>query len=460
MKKIFLIFALALITCLSLTMAVGCNDKDDSPSESTPASSSSSSSQPKYLVTWYIEENDVTTSEVTHGNAPAYPFSTPTKDSTDTTVYSFAGWSKTQGGAPVNLSQEAITEEDITYYAVFDSSARVYDITWVVNGEETTTTMAYNSAITQPTTTPTMVTTEDCSTTTYEFKGWADADGNIVTDFGTLIEDTTFTAVFGNPTSKWNGTIPTLASGATENTLFERDTNGNYLIQTATDLAELSALGKGKDVGDGKSFKMTANIDLSVGEWLPIGDDNGIPGDWPPNSGFTFKGNFDGDNHTITFNETNAGIYFALFNNICDRTIKNITFNGSITGEIYLACLAVRIWGNATIENITTNVNINATSTSNDTQAHTGGIIGLAGGDNNVFRNCTNTGNITANSHHIKVGGLIGYVHQGIAFTDAQKIKIENCSNSGTVKGSATASSDYGVAETYVGNLVGMIQIS
>ncbi len=417
--------------------------------------SSDSGTQPPspeiYTVYWEIGENDSTSSEVNHGEAPVYPGANdPTKEATQSTKYSFAGWSKTPNGDVVDLTQEQITSEGVTYYAKFTEEPQQYTVTWIEEGSTETQTLDYGSAITKPQD-PTKSTQEAYSTTTYEFMGWADADGNIVTDFGTVSEDVTFTAVFANPTSVWNGTIPTLDSSASADSLLEKDADGNYLIQTATDLANLSALASGKNYGDGMSFKMTANMDLSVGKWLPICDDNGTPGNWPLNSGFTFFGNFDGDNHTITYNETNVGCYFALFNNICDRTIKNIHFEGSIVGGNYLACLAVQIWGNMTLENITSNVDFTANTTSDPGYyAFTAGIVSKVNGPNNSFINCSNTGDITAINNLTTIGGLVGQATQAITLT--------NCSNSGTITGINTADTDYGYSSTYVGNLIGGYQ--
>lgn len=424
-------------------------ETSSSTEDSSSSEENNSSQQSKFTVTWVIDEFNQTDTEVDYGCAPTYPDATPTKPATQESKFTFAGWSLSEGGEVVDLTNQTITTEGVIYYAVFTSTPQQYTITWAEETSASDQTLDYGTQITAPMVNPTKVLSDEHSTTTFEFAGWADKDGNLVTDFGTVSQDVTYYAVFDNATSVWKGTIPTIDTNATEDTLFEKDTSGNYLIQTATDLAKLSAFTKGKDYGVGISYKLTANIDLSVGGWLSICNNNDVQGDWA--TAYCFKSNFDGNNHTITYNETNAGCCFGLFSNVADCSIKNITFNGSITGSHYLAPLTVRIWGNTTLENITNNANITATNTT-DAHARTAGIVCQTSGPNNSLINCHNNGNITANTQHTRVGGLIGRVESATTVT--------NCSNTGTIKGKATANSIYGNTQTYIGYYFGEYMIN
>ena len=109
----------------------------------------------------------------------------------------------------------------------------------------------------------------------------------------TIKANTTYYVVFSD-TSVWDGTIPTLASGATVDSLFTKDSSGYYLIESATDLAELSALSNGKNFGSGLKFKLMINIDLSASNWLPICDNDTSKGNWN-STYYGFSGTFEGN---------------------------------------------------------------------------------------------------------------------------------------------------------------------
>ncbi len=86
-----------------------------------------------YNVYWDIDGDgnyDVTTSHA-YNSAPSYPNTNPTKDSTASTVYTFAGWYRADDDTQtiVDLSAETVTGE-VTYVAKFTESVRTYTITW------------------------------------------------------------------------------------------------------------------------------------------------------------------------------------------------------------------------------------------------------------------------------------------------------------------------------------------
>lgn len=129
-------------------------------------------------ITW-VDGNGYTikTDSVLEGSIPQYVGDDPTKDSTETTVYSFVGW------------EEEIAEayEDATYHAKFEESPRLYTIKWVddegklLKEEE----YEYNSTPSYGDTNPTK-TSEEYE---YTFVGWKE---EIVPVTG----DATYTAVF------------------------------------------------------------------------------------------------------------------------------------------------------------------------------------------------------------------------------------------------------------------------
>ena len=126
-----------------------------------------------------------------------------------------------------------------------------------------------------------------------------------------------------------------------------------------------------------------------------------------------FAGTFDGQGYTI------SGITSTVFAKVSGGTVKNVTFNGAITGANRdLATVTVRADSNAVLENVTSNVNLTVTGNQNDLNA--GGIVGY--GKKVSFTKCTYAGTYTAeNGGGGGFGGIVGYVNndgQADAYTD------------------------------------------
>ena len=105
-------------------------------------------------------------------------------------------------------------------------------------------------------------------------------------------------------------------------------------------------------------------------------------------SNHPFKGTFDGQNHTLTFNLTASGDFSAPFHYINGATISNLHVDGTITGGTYgsLGGLVGRAEGNITIENCHVSTQI---STTYSGSAWHGGVIAEWNGNNAT---CTVTG--------------------------------------------------------------------
>ena len=105
-------------------------------------------------------------------------------------------------------------------------------------------------------------------------------------------------------------------------------------------------------------------------------------------SGHPFKGTFDGQNHTLTFNRTAAEHLSAPFHYINGATISNLHVEGTITGGTYesLGGLVGRAEGNITINNCHVSTEISTTVSGS---ALHGGVIGDWNGTNAT---CTVTG--------------------------------------------------------------------
>ena len=196
----------------------------------------------------------------------------------------------------------------------------------------------------------------------------------------------------GETVDTWDGI--TIADGFAVGTGTE---NNPYQINTAAELAYFAKSVNGGQWYDGEYIILKNNINLNNQEWIPIGNDRN-----------SFRGNFDGGNHTVTGMRisNSSADYVGLFGECTryniDSAIKNITVENSvITGKV-----------------------------------HVGAIIGYAGEIN--IENCQSVGN-TVNGNK-KVGGISGSVVGSVS----SAAKIVQCYNSSTVTG-----------ENFVGGIVG-----
>ncbi|MBQ5494000.1 MAG: hypothetical protein IIT76_02205, partial [Prevotella sp.] len=132
---------------------------------------------------------------------------------------------------------------------------------------------------------------------------------------------------------------------------FEQTGTDEYTIKTANGWNWFCyALNSGL-VADGFSGK-TVKLATSVGSSEMAGT-----------SGHPFKGTFDGQNYTLTFNRTAAEDFCAPFHYINGATISNLHVEGTITGGTYesLGGLVGRAEGNITIENCHVSTEISTT---------------------------------------------------------------------------------------------------
>ena len=241
-----------------------------------------------------------------------------------------------------------------------------------------------------------------------------------------------------------------------------------YLIQSAEDMWKLSNYTKGKSFTDTNTyFKLTADIDLSADNWVPIC--SSAESGWvaTPNS---FNGNFDGNGKTITFKGNYTGDTWAkgLFSAV-GGYVHDLTLKGEINIEKgRVGSLASMAMAGAKIENITSYVNITAGNN------QVGGIIGYVNTDNVTLTNCVNYGTVTGRQ---LVGGIVGGGFKNTAYINCENhgavtatnievggivgekyasATLTNCKNTGVIKaGSTTATSDIGAEGAYAGNLVG-----
>ena len=197
-------------------------------------------------------------------------------------------------------------------------------------------------------------------------------------------------------TDVWNGTI---ASGFAVGTGTENDP---YQINTAAELAYFA-----KSVNDGKWYDgeyiiLKNNINLNNQEWTPIG-----------NHSNSFRGNFDGRNHTVTGMQISGeldrvGLFGECTKHNVNSAIKNITVKDSVICGINFVGAIVGYAEEINIENCRSIGNtING-------KTDVGGICGKIGGYSvGKVSQCYNSSKVTGRG---RVGGI-----------------AENCLNTGEI---------------------------
>lgn len=298
-----------------------------------------------------------------------------------------------------------------------------YTITWNVDGQITTSTAAYGQ-----------IPAYTGSTYKYghDFIGWATAENGTVSAPAHATEDKTYYAVFSD-VSVWDGFVPSVSAADTAATLFEGEgTKENpYLIQSASDLAKLSALTKGKNYGSSDLyFKQTIDIDLRAGNWQPICTDIEFPDNkWT--TWYSFGANYDGENHTIYLSEASMKFSFGLFGALSGK-VSNLVIDGTIRATGYTGAVTGLAQNGAVITNVINKANITASGN------QVGGLVGNVANEATVtITGCKNQGDIVA-ANGTFVGGMVG---GGYA-----TVKISDSVNEGTVTGAG-----------YVGGMIGEI---
>ena len=203
----------------------------------------------------------------------------------------------------------------------------------------------------------------------------------------------------------------------------EADSNGVYQIGTAEELLWFAETVNGGNTGI--SGVLTADIDLSATTtWPGIGKNH-----------IEFSGSFDGQNHVVTFQNANWGLFGFVMgsaNNLV--TIKNVRTAGSVR--------RTAVAHNAGYAHITNC--INKATIYNATENYVGGIVGYADGittagiknSDVLISQCGNEASISCAEY---VGGIVGY--------SQTNTRVQECYNTGNIDGTVN-----------VGGLVGYLQ--
>ncbi len=218
-------------------------------------------------------------------------------------------------------------------------------------------------------------------------------------DMATVAEE----AVLAADADTWDGTA---------DTTWYNETDTEFTLTTAEQLAGLAELVDGGDTFEGKTVKLGNDIDLYCE------DDNGELVSFDPigyGYNIVFKGTFDGQYHTISNLYQNGwalGYSYGtqgggLFASAVDANFKNLTIDNA---EVIMECVDMGIlvgysYGNCTYEDITVKNSLIA-----NYQRYTGGVVGEVNGTH-TFRNVdvidTTVGSLWGD-FDASLGGIIG----------------------------------------------------
>ena len=220
-----------------------------------------------YTVTYKKDDGTtVTTETVRNGHNAAYN-GTPAKTSSAQYDYTFAGWTKVEGGTTVDSNAQKNIRENTILYAVYTSTVRTYPVVFKLASEDGGTTLypttgTYNVAYGS---TPVYggVSTETITSTRgdqYVFNGWSP-------EVGPITGATTYVVVFYDNSSVLTKYIKRTLDTYESNTA---STVGQYVFYNMTSLTnvETSALTIGDSAFYGCSnveqFKLTGNGSGSI----------------------------------------------------------------------------------------------------------------------------------------------------------------------------------------------------
>ena len=124
-----------------------------------------------------------------------------------------------------------------------------------------------------------------------------------------------------------------------------------------------------------RRMEVDDDLDGFSGKTVVLGDDISVT-TMAGSGKYPFKGTFDGDGHTLTFNHTASAPYSAPFQNTDGATIRNLHVTGLIEGGNwnYMGGLVGSANGKLTIENCRVSTQISSTISGT---AFNGGFVGL-----------------------------------------------------------------------------------
>jgi len=252
-------------------------------------------------------------------------------------------------------------------------------------------------------------------------KGFADAKTALDTAFGAVdatnaaqwVREAQEEAQKEKEPDTWDGTA---------DTSWYNDTDTEFVIMTAEQLAGFSELVDGGNTFEGKTVKLGKNIDLYY-----LADGTSEPKSFDPiGDKSAFAGTLDGQGYTIS-NLYQSGWAFGyewgkygsigLFGELESATVKNLTLSGAESfvegGDV--GGITGSATGTCVFENITIEDSVFATYNNGN-----GGIIGWSGAGNYTFKNVTIAENTVLaglwGSFDSSIGGIVGQGEPGATY--------------------------------------------
>ena len=244
--------------------------------------------------------------------------------------------------------------------------------------------------------------------------------------------DTAFGKVADKVAEWMGGQTPPITQEKADTTWYTENTEATtYTLYSAEELAGLSQLvWKGEDMA-GKTIKLGTDINLFGAEWQPIGRMINTSG---TGENSTFKGNFDGQGHTvsnfvvntvdkISDSKKGAGLFGAITGNISNLTVENVTIDtnhwaGAIAGSIEGSITNCHV-KNATITCLTEYITEDGkTDWNNGDKA--GAIVGYA--TNGTIENCS--------AENVKItvyregGAIVGCSYNNVVNCSAKDVTL------------------------------------
>ena len=256
---------------------------------------------------------------------------------------------------------------------------------------------------------------------------WTVVNGKVVpimptSTIATVTNEESFLSDLGNGWTVENGVL------VPATTTLPEPTSNVFGISTADDwrqFRDLVEAAKGqKDVNAVLLADISTNLSIGWGREI------------------AYRGTFDGNGHTITFNISDNGNNIALFRFAKDYTIRNLTLKGSVRGAIHSAGLVGVSDASSGKHNTITNCHVSVAVDCSST--HAGGFIGHGQKAAHTITNCLFDGSIKCSGSGTKAGAFIGWddSHEGSIISN----NLEN--------GSYTVTT-VGLNNSYVGGVYG-----
>ena len=204
---------------------------------------------------------------------------------------------------------------------------------------------------------------------------------------------------------------------------------GEYEVASPAQLAWVAATVNGGEKFEGKTVKLTSDIDLAGHAWTPIGNGSRLVS---VALGNQFKGTFDGNGKTISnlnINTTQGTDYaVGLFGIVNGGMVMNLKLQ-KVAVDVPTSEMAAAAVGMLTGEGTVSGVEVLSGHVA--AKRGNGAIVGrmVKGG---TISGCKNYATVTGTGAN--VGGIVGAAYYT---ADGQTMTIENCYNYGTVTSTA-----------------------